>query len=128
MKYYTKENFYSKNKINYEKDKGLPEWYYTFSIHDGQILSTLPTEDRVEQFTLDLIDVWSLKACTGLVFIDCIFKEKCEIKNAYCMTSELYLKYNGRYEFHLLVEKSINGKAELDYLTINCKEILLKTD
>lgn len=128
MKYITKENFYKRSNVNYEIEKGLPEWYYNLSIHDSKIISALPKGDRTEKFNLDLIDVYCPRNCKGLIFIDCIFKEKCEIENAYCLASELYRKYNGRYEFHLLVENSHKGKSQLDYLTINCKEIALKTD
>lgn len=131
MKYYNKEWYINGcKKINIPKDElsysKLPEWFKDFSIHDCQIISETPEERGVE-FILSFDNSGGFCEYTKLIFSDYIIKENCNIKDLFCIADELYVKSNGRYEYHLLLQGfNKKGKPNLYYFTINCKNITVE--
>lgn len=107
----------------------LPDWYKNFTISDCKIVSNKPVKEKGDLFEIVLDNSGGFCKYNKIIFKNYIIKENCNIFGSFCIEHELYHKKNGRFEYHLLLQKiGRKNHYTLDYFTINCEQITVQTE
>ena len=128
MKYYTKEWLKSGwhhidiNDKYYKKSEEV--FGVDLDIHDCKIISDTPKEMRGEYFEIQFNNKYGFTRFSKIKFYDYEILDSCEIKGMWCLVDEIYQYYDGRFEYHLLLEPTlVSDNHFADYFTVNCSKI-----
>lgn len=141
MKFFTKDWYlneceYSEKLDEYWKlfelnEKHLPKWYNRdFSLHDEQIVNTeiITLNNNVKKLVLYIDCCDEYNEVQYLEFENFTIIENCPLIHSYCIADEVYVKENGMFEFHLLLQNFQNENDDnLFYFTISCEKMRCKT-
>lgn len=137
MKIYD-ENWYRSGCETPKIDKQNEEWYYSMydlgiTLHDC-FVSKIVVEQTKNGKTLHKKCILELDCSGGFTDYDtiefdyCNIVENADICDAWILADELYKLENGKFEFHLLLEKFLKHKDVIENFTICFTSMIIKSN